>query len=174
MEFENRYQNFTTPRRVSKIPASRFFCARIIRLTLSYLSSQTARRSRIFGGVIYLHDISEDRLSAAASDFIQYLFKHSTPQRIIFGTTKWERALRNGKNVTGREGELQHAIWRGCQTARFQGTRDSALTFLLLIKDILDKDQKLPDGNQTAIKFWIETARRKILEIIYLIGLKAF
>ena len=75
-----------------------------------------------FGGIIYLHDLSEPRVNSRGTHM-----KLSNPKnceivpRFIFATVDG-----NGSMAKVREKQFMDATWRNIKTQRFTNTKDSA------------------------------------------------
>ncbi|RXW22536.1 hypothetical protein EST38_g3300, partial [Candolleomyces aberdarensis] len=71
------------------------------------------RKKMVLGGVIFLHDISQDRFSGTARRNFE-LFKHlcgdSAFGQVVLVTSKWGRAV--GRNLEKREQELKTDHWK--------------------------------------------------------------
>ncbi|KAF9541798.1 hypothetical protein CPC08DRAFT_717070 [Agrocybe pediades] len=98
------------------------------------------RDKKVLGGVIYLHDIFDERYSGTVwrnLEMLQHMCGEAAFGKVIIGTTKWTRISRQiGKD---HEEELKDVYWRlmlakGACTKRFDDSYDSALSF---VKDIL-------------------------------------
>ncbi|KAF9555458.1 hypothetical protein CPC08DRAFT_765907 [Agrocybe pediades] len=101
------------------------------------------RDKKVLGGVIYLHDISNDRFSGTAKRNLE-MFNHmcgkAALKRVIIGTTKWRRTPPEIGNK--HEKELKQEHWRpmlakNAEAMRFEDSYDSALSF---IKQIIRKE----------------------------------
>jgi hypothetical protein len=95
-----------------------------------------------FGGVIYLHDISQTRMLGTTRknfDIFRKLCGEGTYGSVILGSTKW--AAVSPEVGAQREGELIDTFWKeiifgGSRTLKFENTRNSAWN---IINAILDK-----------------------------------
>ena len=97
-------------------------------LTASY------RKGMILGGIIYLHDISQDKLSmSSAADQIIETFNRlsggAALDKVVLGTTKWARLSES--DGSRRETELKEVHWKsmrdkGSKVLRFVGDKSSA------------------------------------------------
>jgi len=89
-----------------------------------------------FGGVVYLHDITEDRVGATFGPSwpIGYLARPEPARHVLLTTVKWDRVNVNpdlGLAADRRERELTTSSWKrvvegGARTCRFLNTHDSA------------------------------------------------
>ena len=102
-----------------------------------------------FGGVIYLHDLSQPR-DVSMRKNVMTPMKLSDPEiapRVILATVDG-----NGLNAKHRENRLKDTTWRELKTLQFTNTKDSAWSIvdaildisptaikLLCIQDVLDK-----------------------------------
>ena len=67
----------------------------------------------ILGGVIYLHDISQDRFSGTARrnlDMFSHLCGEAALDKVVLVTSKWGR--HSGRNFEAREKELRTLHWQ--------------------------------------------------------------
>jgi len=86
----------------------------------------------VLGGVIYLHDISQDRFFGSARrnlEMFNRLCGDAALDKVVLGTTKWNRLSPN--DGSRREAELKEVHWKemvnkGSQVRRFEGTQESA------------------------------------------------
>jgi len=85
-----------------------------------------------FGGIVYLHDITQSRAQPmAVGTLTPLMLSRPEPARhVLLTTVKWERACQD-PNATGRERELKDIKWKkvievGAQMCRFTNTKDSA------------------------------------------------
>jgi len=86
----------------------------------------------VLGGVIYLHDISQDRFSGTARrnlEMFNRLCGDAALDKVVLGTTKWVRLSPN--DGSRREAELKDVHWKemvkkGSQVRRFEGNQESA------------------------------------------------
>ncbi|KAF9538796.1 hypothetical protein CPC08DRAFT_701100 [Agrocybe pediades] len=94
------------------------------------------RQNKDLGGVIYLHDIYNERFSGTAKrnlDMFNRMCGDAALEKVIIGTTKWGRtSLHEG---AGHEDELKKVHWlsmleKGARTMRFEDSYDSALSFI--------------------------------------------
>jgi len=89
------------------------------------------------GGIIYLHDITSDRISDDAGRLIKLLedwYSEATIHKVLFGTTKGQR-MKDLTALQGRQYELSTKHWgsmigKGARLLDFNNTRISALQFL--------------------------------------------
>jgi len=86
----------------------------------------------VLGGVIYLHDISQDRFSGTARRNLE-MFNHlrgdAALDKVVLGTTKWARLSES--DGSRREAELKEVHWKsmldkGSKVLRFMGDKRSA------------------------------------------------
>ena len=90
-------------------------------------------------GLIYLHDISQLRLSATVHknlDLFRVLCGEDAITRVVLATTKWNRV--DPAVGEQRELELKKELWgnmmtAGAQSVRFEGTHESACTIIRTI-----------------------------------------
>ncbi|KAF6749528.1 P-loop containing nucleoside triphosphate hydrolase protein [Ephemerocybe angulata] len=128
------------------------------------------------GGVIYLHDISQDRFSGTARKNLE-MFNHlcgdAVLHKVVLVTSKWGR--QGGRDFWAREKELQDRHWRSMlngpekmRTMRFddkkegesavlivvsvlrQAARSTLLTDVLRIQNELVNRKKFPQQTQAA------------------------
>lgn len=94
-------------------------------------------------GIIYLHEISQTKISSDTQRNIQ-TFKElcgdEAMQNVVLGTTKWGDM--NQEVGCRKEQQLSDTLWkdmieRGSTTVRFEGTHESARSIIDLV---LDKD----------------------------------
>jgi len=86
----------------------------------------------VLGGVIYLHDISQDRFSGTARrnlEMFNRLCGDAALDKVVLGTTKWSRLSPN--DGSRREAELKNVHWKemvtkGSEVRRFEGNQESA------------------------------------------------
>ncbi|RXW17097.1 hypothetical protein EST38_g8749 [Candolleomyces aberdarensis] len=74
---------------------------------------ESYRKRMVLGGVIYLHDISQDRFSGTARrnlEMFNHLCGDSALDKVVLVTSKWGRAF--GRNFEKREGELTTNHWK--------------------------------------------------------------
>ncbi|KAF8891141.1 P-loop containing nucleoside triphosphate hydrolase protein [Gymnopilus junonius] len=96
----------------------------------------------VLGGIIYLHDISDDRLSAAAHTHLSLLKNFcgvTALKNVVLGTTKWSKVT-EGRGLE-REKELKERYWgpliaMGSTVEKFDGKRESASR---IVENILDR-----------------------------------
>lgn len=77
------------------------------------LASISYRKKMVIGGVIYLHDISNDRFSGTARknlDIFHKLCGQEAFHKVTFVTSKWGRAF--GRDFGKRETELKDSFWK--------------------------------------------------------------
>lgn len=102
-----------------------------------------------FGGVIYFHDITQDR---GALEYGQtwpagYLAEPEPVRHLILATVKWDRVTvpPYTVNFEEREQTLATTVWRrmldkGARVARFVNTRDSAVKLLAKLLELQPLD----------------------------------
>jgi len=86
----------------------------------------------VLGGVIYLHDISQDRFSGTARrnlEMFNRLCGDAALDKVVLGTTKWARLSES--DGSRREAELKEVHWKsmldkGSRVRRFVGDKSSA------------------------------------------------
>ena len=120
-------------------------------LTASY------RKGMILGGIICLHDISQDKLYRSnATDQIIATFNHlsggAALDKVVLATTKWAKLPES--DGSRRENELKSVHWKemvdkGLQVRRFMSKQDSAWGILAALLNT--HDMILVDGNETDI-----------------------
>lgn len=112
----------------------------VMRSLLDWLKQSYPDRA-IVGGVVYLHDVSNDRFSKTAYDNLQrltMLCEDISIGNIILGVTKWERV----SDADSREIELKESHWKsmidqGSQVRRLANKdRESALECIYAILDL--------------------------------------
>ncbi|KAF8908552.1 hypothetical protein CPB84DRAFT_1674206, partial [Gymnopilus junonius] len=97
------------------------------------ISNQYCSYSTVLGGVIYLHDITVDRLSAAASRSLQildHLCGSKVFRNVVLVTTKWNRETPD-RHCERHELELRDNYWKplitqGSSMERFQEESDAS------------------------------------------------
>ncbi|CAA7263275.1 unnamed protein product [Cyclocybe aegerita] len=82
-----------------------------------------------FGGVVYLHDITQDRVAKHWP--MDYLKSPEPAKHLLLTTVKWDRDSTGTESYTARENELRENVWRrvlagGARICQFRNTRDSA------------------------------------------------
>ncbi|GLB39698.1 putative 50S ribosome-binding GTPase [Lyophyllum shimeji] len=92
------------------------------------------------GNIIYLHDVSQDRLTAAdrkSLQMVKHLCGNAAWAKVVLGTTKWDRfaSEKERDKALKREEELKDKEWKsmianGSQVHKFEGTPGSALRFI--------------------------------------------
>ncbi|TEB21451.1 hypothetical protein FA13DRAFT_128962 [Coprinellus micaceus] len=74
---------------------------------------ESCRRKMILGGVIYLHDISQDRFTGTARRNLStftHLCNDAVLDKVVLLTTKWSRE--SGRDFDTRERELKEVHWK--------------------------------------------------------------
>jgi len=106
----------------------------------------------LFGGIIYLHDITIRRPTFGPSWPINYLTIPEPVDHVLLTTSKWDQIPHEFEDAASREGELEASAWKRIVKAsvppcRFLNTQDSAWeivdTLLALVPvplDVLQKD----------------------------------
>ncbi|GLB39681.1 putative 50S ribosome-binding GTPase [Lyophyllum shimeji] len=130
--------------------------ATILRRIAEWLEN-TYHKKKVVGGVIYLHDISQDRFSGTARRSLE-VFNHlcgdAALSKVILGTTKWSRiSADDGKR---REEELIRVHWvtmigKGSAVHRFQGDTESALGFISIVAHRTAMDNVLEIQKELAL-----------------------
>ncbi|KAF4614549.1 hypothetical protein D9613_003467 [Agrocybe pediades] len=102
----------------------------------------------LFGGVIYLHDISESRTQSPIGTTILTLLSVPEPSKhILLATTKWNKAMTDPEENNSRHLELVNGAWkqireRGALVGKFEDPENSesawGLVDLLLDRQPLD------------------------------------
>ena len=127
----------------------------------------------VLGGIIYLHDISQDRLSNTARqnlDAFNRLCGDATLDKVILATTKWSRTSES--DGSRRESELKEVHWKPMvdkksQVRRFMGNQGSAWDIMSVFLQIASQRREelgteisrqianeiggLEDGKETSI-----------------------
>ncbi|KAF4615160.1 hypothetical protein D9613_003468 [Agrocybe pediades] len=94
------------------------------------------RHKKILGGIIYLHDISSDRLLESAQNHIKrlgHLCGGASFSKVIIGTTKWNHTTSQIRNREKHEELKQHLrpmLEKGAEVKQFEGSYDSAVSFI--------------------------------------------
>jgi len=110
--------------------------AEILRRIAAWLEAAYRQKIRL-SGIIYLHDISQEKFSAADSKSLQ-IFKHlcgdAALRNVVIGTTKWGKVMSNLAEAEKREQDLRCEVWKsmidsGSKVHKFCGTK-SALEFI--------------------------------------------
>ena len=102
------------------------------------------RKKTVLGGVIYLHDISQDRFSGTARrnlDMFNHLCGDSALEKVVLVTSKWGRGSEQGFNK--REGELTGKHWNemmrgGARVERLVAGQEQASAWGI-VRSILDR-----------------------------------
>ncbi|RXW13061.1 hypothetical protein EST38_g12793 [Candolleomyces aberdarensis] len=74
---------------------------------------ESCRERMVLGGVVYLHDISQNRFTGAARrnlEIFNHLCGDSALDNVVLVTSKWGRAP--GREIEKREGELKNNHWK--------------------------------------------------------------
>ncbi|KAF8147716.1 P-loop containing nucleoside triphosphate hydrolase protein [Crassisporium funariophilum] len=112
--------------------------AEILRRIADWLKN-SYRQEMVLGGVIYLHDISQDRFSGTARrnlEMFNHLCGDAALSKVVLGTTKWGRVPREA--AVNRERELRCTHWKfmidkGSNMLPFTGDRQTAQAFVDLV-----------------------------------------
>ncbi|RXW22538.1 hypothetical protein EST38_g3317 [Candolleomyces aberdarensis] len=83
----------------------------ILQRIASWLA-ESYRKKMVLGGVVYLHDISQDRFSGTARrnlEMFNQLCGDSVLDKVVLVTSKWAKVV--GRNLEKREGELKKNHW---------------------------------------------------------------
>ena len=106
----------------------------------------------LFGGIIYLHDITIRRPTFGPSWPINYLTIPEPVDHVLLTTSKWDQIPHEFEDAAAREGELKASAWKRIVKAsgppcRFFNTQESAWkivdTLLALVPvplDVLQQD----------------------------------
>ena len=105
----------------------------------------------VLGGVIYLHDISQDRLSNTALQNLEtfnLFYGTATLDKVVLVTTKWSRLSES--DGSRREAELRDVHWnpiveKGSQLRRFLGNQESAWDILAVSLKREITQMKMPE-----------------------------
>jgi len=125
----------------------------------------------VLGGVIYLHDISQDRFSGTARrnlEMFNRLCGDAALDKVVLGTTKWSRLSQD--DGSKREAELQGVHWKemvdkGSKVKRFTGNQDSAWKIVsVFLKRASEHRQELGKEISLQIQDEIAVKRRLIPE----------
>ncbi|KAF6744624.1 P-loop containing nucleoside triphosphate hydrolase protein [Ephemerocybe angulata] len=100
-------------------------------------------RGSVLGGVIYVHDISQDRFTGAARrnlDMFNHLCGQPCLKKVVILTTKWNRA--GPRNLEELEADLRDKHWaamigKGAQTLRFDANENLQCKSALGVVDAL-------------------------------------
>ena len=93
-------------------------------------------------GIIYLQDMTQDRIESKNLEIFKRLCGRRALKYVVLATTKWKRVTPiDGTDGASREAELKETFWKtmshhGSQMMRFEDTRDSAAK---IIGKILNK-----------------------------------
>ncbi|KAJ2920747.1 hypothetical protein H1R20_g16347, partial [Candolleomyces eurysporus] len=108
---------------------------------------QSYRTNTVIGGVIYLHDISQEKFTGTARRNLA-VFKRICGEpsldKVILVTSKWGRAF--GRNLETREEELKTKHWKimldgGARAERLGADHEEEDTWKI-VRSILDKAEK--------------------------------
>ena len=105
----------------------------------------------VLGGVVYLHDISQDRLSNTARQNLEAFNRFcgtATLEKVVLATTKWSRVSES--DGSRREAELREVHWKpivekGSQVRRFLGNQESAWDILAVFIQREITQMKVPE-----------------------------
>ncbi|THU87671.1 hypothetical protein K435DRAFT_762475 [Dendrothele bispora CBS 962.96] len=100
--------------------------AEILRRIANWLAT-SYRKKMVLAGVIYLHDISQDRFTGTAKrnlSMFNHLCGEASLEKVILVSSKWER-FSDFQVSAARERELKYRYWKfmigkGSQVARFR------------------------------------------------------
>ncbi|KAJ2934636.1 hypothetical protein H1R20_g2462, partial [Candolleomyces eurysporus] len=126
----------------------------ILQRIASWLA-ESYRKKMVLGGVVYLHDISQDRFSGTARrnlEMFNQLCGDSVLDRVVLVTSKWGKVV--GRNLEKREGELKSNHWNtmllgGARVERLVAGREGESAWRI-ISSILDR---VEGRMRDAIKF---------------------
>lgn len=93
----------------------------ILRRTANWLQ-ESLKRNMMLGGVIYLHDISQDRFSGIARrnlNMFSHLCGEAALDKVVLVTSKWSR--QGDRDFGRREKELKEVHWKGMLNGQAEG-----------------------------------------------------
>ncbi|KAF9555475.1 hypothetical protein CPC08DRAFT_132494 [Agrocybe pediades] len=134
--------------------------AAILHLIADWLA-KAYRDKKVLGGVIYLHDVSNNRFSGTARrnlEMFNLMCGDAALSRVIIGTTNWTRTTED--RGARFEDELKRVHWRsmleqGARIQRFEDSHDSAFSFITdivrhaLVRVYLKIQTELVDDQKT-------------------------
>ncbi|RXW19818.1 hypothetical protein EST38_g6042 [Candolleomyces aberdarensis] len=105
---------------------------------------ESYRKKTVLGGVIYLHDISQDRFSGTARrnlEMFNHLCGDPALEKVVLVTSKWGRAFE--RDFDKREGELKGKHWKtmmdgGARVERLVSGEEQASAWGI-VRSILDR-----------------------------------
>ena len=103
----------------------------------------------MLGGVIYLHDISQDRFSGTARQHLETFNRYrrdAALNKVVLATTKWSRLSES--DGSRREAELKEVPWKsmrdkGAEVLRFLGDQKSAWDIVSVFLDRASESERL-------------------------------
>ncbi|KAF4614587.1 hypothetical protein D9613_003446 [Agrocybe pediades] len=120
---------------------------------LIHPSGKVYRRIRIFGGIIYLHDITSGSLSEKEQKGLdKFSLMCATakvePRMVVFGTTNWkeidkEMLAMHEKNL--KDGDWKSMIEKGARVERFKDSYESTLSFIKFVIKPISTNLSTPD-----------------------------
>jgi len=154
-------------------PSSRF-----MQSLLTYRPTHRCTKDTIFGGIIYLHDISQDRAVFGPFWPLKYLLRPEPVDHVLLTTTKWDRLETRAVGFQ-RSSELERGQWEvllsgGAKLCRFDNTQDSAwnvVDTLLAIKpldlEILRSDLDRIQKGMAILKARLARPKRAFFAFIF-------
>ena len=157
-------------------PSSRF-----MQSLLTYRLTHRCTEDTIFGGIIYLHDITRDRATFGPSWPIGYLPSPEPVDHVLLTTTKWDKLKTPEELEVGpqRLSELERVQWQrlirgGAMLCRFDNTQDSAwnvVDTLLAIKpldlELLRRDLDRIHKTMAVLKARLARPKRAFFAFIF-------
>ncbi|TEB18245.1 hypothetical protein FA13DRAFT_1803900 [Coprinellus micaceus] len=134
--------------------------ATILQRISEWLTSRCSLDAR-FGGVIYFHDITQDRGAMEYNHTwpAAYLTDPEPVRHLLLATAKWDRvpAHPHAANYEEREDILSRTVWsrmlaRGARVARFANTTDSAWMVLSQLLELQPLDLHILQKDLMRIK----------------------
>ncbi|KAF8885389.1 P-loop containing nucleoside triphosphate hydrolase protein [Gymnopilus junonius] len=110
--------------------------AEILKKIADWLETSYKKNKAVLGGVIYLHDISNDRFTGTARrnlEMFQHLCGQDAFSKVILGTTKWgrtEKAIADAHQKELKELHWKSLAIKGARVLPFLDTRASAWSFV--------------------------------------------
>jgi len=103
----------------------------------------------VLGGVIYLHDISQDRFSGTARQHLETFNRHrrdAALNKVVLATTKWSRLSES--DGSRREAELKEVPWKsmrdkGAEVLRFLDDQKSAWDIVSVFLNRASESERL-------------------------------
>jgi len=116
---------------------------------LTCWSASRYRKRKVLGGVIYLHDISQDRFSGTARQHLETFNRHrrdAALNKVVLATTKWSRLSES--DGSRREAELKEVPWKsmrdkGAEVLRFLGDQKSAWDIVSVILNRASESERV-------------------------------